>query len=138
MAQWVPFGDGNVGIEAVIDYIAAHAPTAPINMEVITGRAPKELRYVDSESEFWRMYPGMLARDFAPFVTRAERSAAQPFEQLVLPTGSPAPPADQLDAFRAQQREHLERSVRWCQEHYASLRQMGPPRPRPNTTPSET
>jgi sugar phosphate isomerase/epimerase len=138
MAQWVPFGNGNVGMEAVIDYLSAHAPTAPINMEVITGRAPKELPYVDPSSDFWRMYPGMLARDFARFATRAERAAAQPFEQLVLPTGSTAPPTNQLDAFRTQQRQHLERSVRWCQEHYASLRQTVPPSPRANTTPSET
>lgn len=117
MAQWVPIGEGNVGIEAVIDYLAAHAHSAPINLEVITGRAPRELHYVDLGSEFWRMYPGMLARDFVRFATRAARAAAQPFEQLVLPTGSMAPPADQLEPFRAQQRQHLERSVRWCQDH---------------------
>ena len=120
MAQWVPFGDGNVGIESVIDYLIAHAAAAPINLEVITGRAPRELQYVDPSSEFWRMYPGMLARDFVRFATRAARSAAQPFEQLVLPTGYMAPPADRLDAFRAQQRQHLERSVRWCQDHLSA------------------
>jgi len=120
MAQWVPFGDGNVGIESVIDYLIAHAAAAPINLEVITGRAPRELQYLDPSSEFWRMYPGMLARDFVRFTTRAARSAAQPFEQLVLPTGYMAPPADRLDAFRAQQRQHLERSVRWCQDHLSA------------------
>jgi sugar phosphate isomerase/epimerase len=120
MAQWVPFGDGNVDIEAVIDYLATHAPAAPINLEVITGRAPRELGYVDPGSEFWRMYPGMLARDFARFATRAARAVAQPFEQLVLPTGSMTPPQDRLEAFRAQQRQHLERSVRWCQEHLSA------------------
>jgi 3-oxoisoapionate decarboxylase len=144
MVQWVPFGDGNVGIEAVIDYLVAHAPAAPINMEVITGRAPKELQYVDPASEFWRMYPGMLARDFAPFATRAARAVTQPFEQNVLLTGSMMPPADRLEAFRAQQRQHLERSVRWCQAHlsaetdHASRRQMVPPSPSANTRPSET
>jgi sugar phosphate isomerase/epimerase len=139
MAQWVPFGDGNVGIEAVIDYLAAHAPTAPINMEVITGRAPKELQYIEPGSEFWRMYPGMLARDFARFVTRAERAATQPFEQLVLPTGSAAPPANRLEEFRAQQRQHLERSVRGCQQmRHASRRQTVPPSPSAKTSRSET
>jgi sugar phosphate isomerase/epimerase len=138
MAQWVPFGDGNVGIEAVIDYLAAHAPAAPINMEVITGRAPKELPYGDPVSEFWLMYPGMLARDFARFVTRAERAATQPFEQLVLPAGSASPPTNQIEDFRLQQRQHLERSVRFCQGHQASRRQTVPPSPNAQTTPSDT
>lgn len=116
MAQWVPLGDGNLAIDQALGLLAARRPEIPINLEVITGRRPREIPYFDSASEFWRMYPGMLARDFAPFLAAVSTSTAGPYDQLILPVGVSTPPPDQLDAFRAQQRQHLEASVHYCRD----------------------
>ncbi len=114
MVQWAPVGEGDVDLRRIVEIVGRHAPDSAIDLEIITGVAPKAIPYFDPGSDFWRMYPGMHARDFARFVAVAQGGTPLPLDQLCLAPGVWAPPADQLDAFRAQQREHLERSVRHC------------------------
>jgi sugar phosphate isomerase/epimerase len=114
VAQWVPMGQGHVDMRRIVDVMAAHAPDAPVDLEIITGSGgPKHIPYLDPESDYWRMYPDMPAADFARFVALAERGQPEPLEQLTLPRGPGAAPDD---ALRAQQRRHLEESVAYCRD----------------------
>ena len=114
MVQWAPVGDGNVDLRRIVEIIEGHAPESAIDLEIITGIAPKAINYLEPGSDFWRLYPDMRAKDFARFVSVAQRGTPEPLDQLCLAPGVWAPPADQLEAFRAQQREHFERSVHQC------------------------
>ncbi|MBI2942460.1 MAG: hypothetical protein HYY04_18685 [Chloroflexi bacterium] len=82
----------------------------------MTAYPPRLLPYFQPESDFWRMYPGLLARDFARFVALAERGQPEPFDQLTLAPGERVPPAEHAESFREQQRRHFTRSVRSCRE----------------------
>jgi len=114
IVQWAPVGDGNVDLRRIIEIVERHAPDSAIDLEIITGVAPKAIPYFDPASDFWRMYPNMRAQDFARFVAVARSGDPEPLDQLCLEPGVWAPPAGQLDIFRAQQRQHLERSVTYC------------------------
>lgn len=116
MVQWAPTGEGNVDLRRIVEIVERHAPDSALDLEIITGVAPKEIPYFDPDSDFWHMYPGMRARDFARFVAIAQGGTAEPLDQLCLEPGVWAPPPDQLDAFRAQQRDHFERSITYCRD----------------------
>jgi sugar phosphate isomerase/epimerase len=111
MAQWVPMGQGHMDMRRVVATMAAQAPEAPVDLEIITGGAPKHISYLDPSSDYWRMYPDVPAPDFARFVALAERGAPEPLEQLTLPR---VPGAQPGQALRAQQRRHFEDSVAYC------------------------
>ncbi len=114
MVQWAPVGEGDVDLRRIVEIVGQHAPDSAIDLEIITGVAPKAIPYFDPTSGFWQMYPDMRAPDFARFVAVARRGTPEPLNQLCLDPGVWAPPPDQLDVFRAQQRDHLERSVTYC------------------------
>jgi sugar phosphate isomerase/epimerase len=116
MAQWAPMGQGDVDLPRILAILAERAPGVPIDLEIITGTPPRDLPYWEPESEFWRMFPDMLAQDFARFVALAQRGKSAPLEQLTLPPGTQLPPAEQAEAFREQQRRHFEESVRYSRD----------------------
>jgi 3-oxoisoapionate decarboxylase len=66
MVQWVPVGAGHMDLSRIFDILSESAPAAPINLEIITGspNQPRLIPYSDPYSDFWKIYPGMLARDF--------------------------------------------------------------------------
>jgi sugar phosphate isomerase/epimerase len=116
MAQWVPMGQGNVDLPAILGVLREHAPDIAFNLEIITCLEPRLIPYADPASDFWEMYPQMLARDFARFVALAQRGKPEPLDQLTLPPGADGPPAGAPgDGLRTQQRQHFEVSVRYCQ-----------------------
>jgi hypothetical protein len=116
MAQWAPLGEGDVALDRIMAILAERAPTAPINLEIITGSLPAALPYFDPASDFWDRYPDMPARDFARFVALAQRGTTGALDQLTMQPGQRLPPDDQAEAFRAQQREHFARSVRYARD----------------------
>ncbi len=117
MAQWAPLGEGNVDLRRILGILAAQAPNTPVDLEIITGIGPTLLPYRDPESEYWRMYPSMLARDFVRFVALAEQGRPEPLDQLALPpTGRALPEGELGEQLKAQQRRHFEESVRYCKE----------------------
>lgn len=116
LAQWVPLGAGSVDLAPILALLAARAPTAPINLEVITGTAPQALRYLAPAADFWARYPDMLARDFARYVALAGRGTPGAFEQRVLPPGTWVPAGEHAATFQEQQRHHFEQSVRHARE----------------------
>lgn len=111
-AQWSALGEGDVDLPRILTILAAQAPAAPINLEIITGTVPQALPYFDRASDFWARFPDMLAQDFARFVALAGRGTSGALGQLTLPPGLRVPPDDQADAFRAQQLDDFARSVR--------------------------
>jgi sugar phosphate isomerase/epimerase len=117
MVQWVPLGQGCVDLHRILDTLSECAPAAPINLEIITGvpSHPRLVPYLDPGSDFWRMYPGMLARDLARFIKLAARGKSEPLEQITLPFGARMPPADGMgEQLKAQQRRHFEESVEYA------------------------
>ena len=116
MAQWVPLNAGNVDLPGILAILAAQAPAAPINLEIITGTQPQELPYFAPDSIVWARYPDMPAHDFARFVALAAHGTPGPFEQLTLPPGTWVPTGDGAEALREQQRAHFEQSVRHARD----------------------
>jgi hypothetical protein len=83
-----------------------------MNLEIITGRAPKVIPY--RENEFWKAFPNLAARDFLRFVELAEKG--QPLMAgMMVPDNARREPAFQ-EAVRQQQRVDFERSVKYCRE----------------------
>lgn len=100
--QWVAMGEGNVGIDNVVREFVRRCPGINVNLEIITGRAPAVLSFL--EPEFWGAFQKMPARDLARFAALAERGRAR----------EPGPPG--LENNAEHQRADLERSARWCRE----------------------
>ena len=117
MVQWVPMGQGDVDMRRIVQILAEVAPTAPIDLEIITCFPPKLIPYLDPRSDHWKMYPGMLAQDFARFVALAQLGRPVPLEQVLMPAGQPQPPTGELgDQLKAQQLRHFEESIQYCQQ----------------------
>jgi hypothetical protein len=117
MVQWVPLGQGSVDLRAIYDVLCSTAPGVAFNLEIITGDQPVLIPYADADSDFWRAYPDMLARDFVQFLGVAQRGPAGPLDQLTLPLEARAPAAGQPgQAMRDQQRRHLEQSVVYARD----------------------
>ena len=117
MVQWVPVGQGCVDLRRILEMLSESAPAAPINLEIITGvpSHPKLIPYLNPDSDFWKIYPGMLARDLTRFIQLAECGKPEPLEQVTLPPGARVPPAGELgEQLRVQQRRHLEESVSYA------------------------
>ncbi|HEX5414339.1 MAG TPA: sugar phosphate isomerase/epimerase family protein [Chloroflexota bacterium] len=116
MAQWAPLGEGNVDLQRIVQILREQAPNPPVDLEIITGSNPKHLDYLAPESQVWRMYPDMPARDFARFVALAQQGTPRPIDQLVGPYNLEGLSGAELETFRAQQRQHFEASVRYAKE----------------------
>lgn len=115
--QWVPFGDGNVGIDRWAARYAGLCPEASLTLEIITGRPPTLLSYL--EEAFWEAFPDMPAQEFAAFealvrAAHARGPAAYLQPMITVQPGDDTPAYQQ--ALKEQQRRHVERSVRYCRE----------------------
>ncbi|HET8550584.1 MAG TPA: sugar phosphate isomerase/epimerase family protein [Bryobacteraceae bacterium] len=112
--QWVPLGEGVVDFREIMARARELCPNVYYYIKPITGRPPQVLPYLDPG--FWKLYPNARASDLARFLALAR--SGQPYERPVvledLP-GRQAPP-HLLPAIQAQQREHMERSVRYARE----------------------
>ena len=117
MAQWAPMGGGSCDLKRITALVQEKAPNAVYNLEIITGSGPATIPYNDPESAFWRMFPNMLARDFARFAKLAAAGEPKELDQLTLPRGTwSLPPGETGEQLRAQQRRHLEESLRFARE----------------------
>ncbi|HEX2035812.1 MAG TPA: sugar phosphate isomerase/epimerase family protein [Chloroflexota bacterium] len=121
MVQHVPVGQGNVDMRRIAALLKEQAPPGAVfGLEILTGSPPRFLPYFDPQSDFWKPYPKMLARDLARFHALAMHGKPEPLEQVVAPRGadgSPAPPPAALaEQLRAQALRHLEESVRYCRD----------------------
>ena len=115
--QWVTCGDGDVDLARIVEILRPHAPDLTLDLEIITGIGPRPIDYLNPDADFWRCYPDLLARDFARFLALVPGGSDGPLDQMELPEGVWQPTPEELERYRAQQREHLERSARWCRAH---------------------
>jgi sugar phosphate isomerase/epimerase len=110
--QWMAMGDGTVGIEEWARLLQEKCGACAFTLEIITGRPPRILNYL--EPEFWEAYQDTPAVEFAQFLKLVREG--QPFMGPMLTTGGSEIPPEYQAALTLQQRLHLERSVRYCQE----------------------
>ena len=112
-AQWVPLGDGNVDFPKFISRYKQLCPHATMQLEIITGRPPRVLNYL--EPEFWKPLPNANAAEFARFVALAK--SGHPFNGfMVVEDGAKDPPNEFTAALREQQRRDLERSLEYAKK----------------------
>lgn len=116
MAQWAPLGQGDVDLKQIVAIWRERMPDVAFDLELITGSEPRHLAYLDPNSNFWSLYPKMLASNFSRYVALAQSGKAGPLDQMVLPWGTPEPPDDRLEELRAQQRRHFEESVAYARD----------------------
>ena len=115
-AQWAPLGQGNVDLPGVLAILQEKAPQVPVDLEIITGRAPKALPYFDRSGPFWAVYPQMLAQDFARFVALAATGVPGALDQVTVAGNLADQSAAVRQAFREQQRQHFETSVQYARD----------------------
>lgn len=111
--QWVAMGDGNVGIETWTERYKAECPNASFTLEIITGRPPQVLSYL--EDDYWTAFPDARAFEFARF-ERLVRKGVPFMGHMAMVDGLEDKPPVYESALVAQQRFDLERSVRYCRE----------------------
>ena len=107
MAQWVPAGRGSLDIPRIASILKTHAPDVPLDIEEITGGAPKLIPIYDQDSEFWQLYPDMKAPALARFLATAQKKSEQ-FE-----------PVSSATSPEVAQREYFEESVRFVKSALA-------------------
>jgi 3-oxoisoapionate decarboxylase len=109
--QWVAMGDGSVEWDPIMEKYRELCPDAPMQLEIITGRPPVVLPYL--EPEFWKAFPKSNAAEFARFVAMVKRG--RPFERhMVIADGVKPMPAEYAAALKEQQRVDLERSLEFA------------------------
>jgi sugar phosphate isomerase/epimerase len=101
--QWTAMGEGLVDWKLYFQKFAELCPTAPVNLEIISGFA-RPIPYL--QAGFWKEWPKAKASDFAKFLALAKRG--KPLE----PHKSPDTKAEQ-----GYQKQELERSLRYCKEN---------------------
>lgn len=106
-AQWVALGDGSIDFHKFIARYRELCPNAGMQLEIITGRPPREVPYLDPG--FWKALPNANAAEFARFVALAK--AGHPFSGfMVIEDGAKQDVPEFKAALREQQRVDLERS----------------------------
>lgn len=111
-AQWVALGDGSVNFGKFLDLYRKVCPKAGMQLEIITGRPPDTLAYL--EPEFWKRFPRTPAADFSRFVALAK--SGKPFMgPMVIGGEGKQPPAIEA-ALKEQQRIDLERSFEYAKK----------------------
>jgi sugar phosphate isomerase/epimerase len=110
--MWVALGEGTVNTDAILRRFRQLCPQAPIQLEVITGRPPSVLPYL--EPGFWTAFPKMSAASFARFVALARQG--RPFAGSMMIAGPGKQPPEYEAAVREQQRVDLERSIEFAKK----------------------
>ena len=112
-AQWVALGDGNIDFTKFMELYQQVCPNASMQLEVITGRPPRVVPYL--ESNFWKAFPKAKASEFARFVALAKHG--HPFEgYMVIEDGAKEAPLEFKAALQQQQRVDLERSLEYAKK----------------------
>ena len=110
-AQWVALGDGVVDLPQVVALHRQLCPRASLQLEIITGRPPRLLPYL--QPAFWSNFAHLPAADFARFVQLAKQG--HPFMGTMVIEDAPGPKnAAFTGALREQQRVDLERSFAYA------------------------
>ena len=112
-AQWVALGDGSVDFVKFVADFRRLCPKSSMQLEVITGRPPTELPYL--EPGFWKAFPRTPAWEFARFVALAK--SGHPYMGAMVIEDVPGKrPQVMTDALQEQQRIDLERSLEYAKK----------------------
>lgn len=112
-AQWVALGDGTIDFHKFVARFRELCPRATMQLEVITGRPPQILPYL--EPSFWKAFPKADASEFARFVALAKNG--HPFTGfMVVEDGTKELLPEFKAALREQQRVDLERSLEYAKK----------------------
>jgi sugar phosphate isomerase/epimerase len=112
-AQWVALGDGSIDFHKFVARYRELCPHASMQLEVITGRPPRTLPYL--EAGFWKEFPKADASEFARFVALA-KSGHSFTGFMVVEDGVTDPLPEFKAALREQQRVDLERSLEYAKK----------------------
>jgi len=111
-AQWVALGDGSVDFVRFVDLYRKLCPGASMQLEIITGRPPEVLPYL--EPDYWKAFAKTPAWEFARFLALAK--SGRPFMgSMVVGEWSDNAPALEA-ALKEQQRVDLERSLEYAKK----------------------
>jgi sugar phosphate isomerase/epimerase len=112
--QWVPLGEGVVDFREIIARARELCPNVYYYIKPITGRPPQVIPYLDPS--FWKLYPSARAAELARFLALAR--TGQPYERPVILEDLPGrqTPAHLVPAIQAQQRDHMERSIKYARD----------------------
>ena len=111
-AQWVALGDGSVDLARFVQRFRQLCPAASIQLEMITGRPPEVLPYL--EPDYWKAFPKTPAWEFARFLALA-KSGRPFFGDMVIGKWSDNSPVLEA-ALKEQQRVDLERSLEYAKK----------------------
>lgn len=112
--QWVPLGEGTVDFRALVARAAeVMPPGVRVYCKPITARPPVVLP-VYSEEWWSRWFPRARARDLGRFLALARRG--RPYDKPHLTADVPELRQRYMDALKAQQLEHMERSLQYCRK----------------------
>lgn len=114
VVQWVTLGYGSIDFVKFTARFRELCPQAPFLMEVITGRPPAVVPYL--EPTFWKNFAGTPAEDFARFVALAKKG--HPLMAPIIQSdvsGEKFPP-EYAAALKAQQRYDLDRSLAYAKK----------------------
>jgi hypothetical protein len=112
-AQWVVLGDGSVNFHKFVEVYKKVCPKASMQLEIITGRPPTVLPYL--EDDFWKVYPHPPAWEFARFVELAK--SGHPYMGPMVIGGPGKQPPEMAEALKEQQRTDLERSLEYAKKN---------------------
>ncbi|MBI3210949.1 MAG: sugar phosphate isomerase/epimerase [Candidatus Solibacter usitatus] len=110
--QWVALGEGVIDLKRLARRWAEVCPQAPFLLEIITGRPPQVLPYL--EPAFWKGFGDTPAADFARFAAIAK--AGHPFMGTMMIAGTGTQPKEFRDALVLQERLDLERSLEYARK----------------------
>ncbi len=109
--QWVALGEGSLDWAPIMAKYRDLCPNAPMQLEIITGRPPVVIPYLDAA--FWKAFPNKRAADFARFVALVK--SGHPFEKfMVIEDGRKPLPPEFAAALKEQQKIDLERSLEFA------------------------
>jgi sugar phosphate isomerase/epimerase len=110
--QWVALGDGCIDLAAWLAGVRKVAPKAALQLEIITGRPPQVLPYL--EPGYWSAFPDFPAADFARFLALVKKG--HPFTGPMMVAGAGKQPPEYAAALKQQQMVDLERSLEYAKK----------------------
>jgi sugar phosphate isomerase/epimerase len=111
--QWVPLGEGTVDFKAIVARAAEILPDVHIYCKPITARPPVTLPVYSDE--FWtKWFPRSRSRDLQRFIRLAKRG--KPYDKAQVVEDVDGGRNQFMDALKAQQLEHMGRSLDYCRK----------------------
>lgn len=109
-AHWTVTGDGSVNLKRVLELHAQLCPTASMQLEIITGRPPRIVPYL--EQDFWKAYPKARASELARFIELVQHGSPL-MKPMIIADAPTMKTPEYTAALKVQQKLDLERSLEY-------------------------